>query len=120
MVSAYCFLDVAWNDTSDPANDIKMQGGGAVSNIITNRIEATKSTMFLCNVPDKIKNGGPTDTMTGKTFPIRIGLMRVRVSYETWWPLFWSVRREERSTFTLFNTSSGFRWVKGDWMGLGG
>ena len=41
--------------------------------------------------------------------------MSVILNYETWMP--WTIERRVVTQFVMFNTSNGYRWVKGDWIG---
>jgi hypothetical protein len=65
---------------------------------------------YLCNFPDSltVKEGGSPTVLKQAD-------MLVRVQYETWLP--WSIEREAFGRFLLLENSTGFHWIKGEWVG---
>src|ERR1700730_11731351 len=66
--------------------------------------------VYSCREPDKFVVARQDD---GSVLPIKIAYMQVYVSYSTW--LLWPISRFVSEHFTLFPTSSGYRWVKGQY-----
>jgi hypothetical protein len=105
--------DVGCEVTADyrggPNDHIIIPKGGTFGRHQIPAIAAGGEGVFFCSGPDDftIKNeAGEALTLAG-------GTMAVWVKYETWVP--WTINRESpRTNFTFLNTSTGYRWVKGN------
>ena len=56
-----------------------------------------------------------TSTRRCSVVPVKIAYMQVYISYKTWLLGIWPISRLLPERFTLFPTSSGYRWVKGQY-----
>jgi hypothetical protein len=70
----------------------------------------SRNEVYSCSEPDKFVVSRPDN---GSVIPVRIAYMQVYVSYKTWLFGAWPISRLVSENFTLFPTSSGYRWVKG-------
>lgn len=66
---------------------------------------------FFCDAPAALT---VIDKSNGAAVPVKQAEMTVLLNYETWVP--WPIEREVTAYFIMFATSSGFRWIKGDWL----
>jgi hypothetical protein len=67
---------------------------------------------YFCDAPQMV---ALSDTITGAVVPMKQAEMTVTFNYKTRVPFF--VERTIVSQFVVFATSSGYRWVKGSWLG---
>jgi hypothetical protein len=68
--------------------------------------------VYSCGQPDKFVVRRQDD---GSVVPVKIAYMQVYISYKTWLLGIWPISRLVPERFTLFPTSSGYRWVKGQY-----
>jgi hypothetical protein len=95
--------------SAEYTNGVFLPEGGTVGRHGIPKITAGESGVFFCDMPDKFTI---TDNATGKINTLISATMVIIVNYETWVP--WSVSQQTPpTTFTLLNTSNGYRWVKG-------
>jgi hypothetical protein len=78
------------------------------------KIAPTETQNYFCNMPDKFTF---TEDVShgGAIIPIKQADMVVAFDYETWLP--WPIRRRVTTRFVMLPTTSGFRWIKGKWIG---
>jgi hypothetical protein len=95
--------------SAEYTNGVFLPEGGTVGRHGIPKIAAAESGVFFCDMPDKFTI---TDNATGKINTLVSATMVIIVNYETRVP--WSVSQQTPpTTFTLLNTSNGYRWVKG-------
>jgi len=77
-------------------------------------IPPNQTRNYFCKMPDNFtlsegdKPGGPI-------IPIKQAEMLVKIEYDTWLP--WLHHHEVVTQFVMLQTSTGFRWIKGQWAG---
>lgn len=71
------------------------------------------NALYSCPGPDRFVIARQADS---SILSIKIAHMQVYVSYNTW--LLWPISRLASEQFTLFPTSGGYRWVKGQYTPL--
>jgi hypothetical protein len=105
-----CWVDVFYTDGKDsnvlmaaqqpPVAGLEIIPGGAAD--------------YSCSAPDNFAISAGA-TPGGPVIPIKQADMFVTLEYETWIPF--SIKRNVTVKFVMFQSSTGFRWIKGDWMG---
>jgi hypothetical protein len=105
-----CSIEVEYNDGDKGQvlmSAVQPQTGGLA-------IAPGEPQNYFCNAPDNFTiTAGATPG--GAVIPIKQADMMVTFDYETWVP--WPIQRHVTAQFVMFQTASGFRWVKGKWIG---
>ena len=78
----------------------------------TPTIPPGRTGTYFCDAPQM---GTLADTKTGAVVPMKQAEMTVTLNYKTRMPFL--IQRTVVSQFAVFATSSGYRWVKGSWLG---
>ena len=95
--------------SAEYTNRVFIPEGGTIGRHGIPKIAAGETSVFFCDMPDKFTI---TDNATGKVDTLVSATMVIIVNYDTWVP--WAVPQQTPpTTITLFNTSNGYRWVKG-------
>jgi hypothetical protein len=101
------------------SNDVEYNDGGSGSLVAYGEQGATTgaaippggSANYFCDVASGLE---AVNKETASKLAIKQAEITVRFNYETWVP--WSVNQHVATHFVMLTTTSGFRWIKGEWM----
>lgn len=110
-VKAFCLISAEY---SDPPQYKASTSGGQQAMSGTTTIQPKGAANFVCNTPDQFSLS-EGETPGGKPIPLTAATITMNVQYETR-ILLWTIPQTITETFTLLNTTTGYRWVKGIWM----
>jgi len=115
MPRVSCWVDVEYVGTDPKKNRALIAADQGPSGGLA--IDPGKTENYLCSMPDNLTlHEGPN--ATGPIMPIKQADMLITVKYETWVPL--AIPRHFVTQFVMFQTTEGFRWIKGNWIGRQG
>jgi hypothetical protein len=110
-VKILCHVEAQYSDgptykATASGNEWAMSGAAS--------IPPRESSNFSCDFPDKftLTEGA---TPGGKPIPLASATMTLALQYDTH-AFVWTIPQPFTETFTLLNTSTGYRWVKGSWL----
>lgn len=110
-VKASCRISAEY---SDPPQYKATSGGAQWEMSGATIIPAKGVANFSCNYPDQVKitEGNSSE---GKPLPLTSATITMNAQYETR-ILLWTMHQTITETFTLLDTTTGYRWVKGIWI----
>ncbi len=107
-----CWVDVEYKSAGNVSKALMAADQGAIG--VGLEVKPKETRNYLCNMPDNFTlRAAPPGT--GPILPVKQADMLVAIDYETWVP--WTVARRAVTKFVMFQTTVGFRWIKGDWVG---
>ena len=106
---ASCWADIEY-ETGEAGKRLLLEADQGA--MLIGPIPPGKAGNYPCDLPGNVAvHNGPPDA---PTYPLRQADMLVVTEYETWVPF--TISRHYVTHFVMFKTTSGFRWIKGEWL----
>jgi hypothetical protein len=106
-----CAANVEYADEENNRALIGADQGPASSR---SAIEPGSTRNYYCDLPGALEMRAANDPK-GPLIPKKADML-VAIDYETWMPVS-TIQRRVVTQFVMVQTTSGFRWIKGDWIG---